>query len=221
MRLAVADLGGERGGEPVFSGVSFLLVPHGSLVISGPNGAGKSTLLRVLAGLLPLASGGISWEGGGEEWPTLAGATHYLGPHNAMKPALTVAENLGFWRAFHGSHRASVAEALDKVGLSGIGHLPFGYLSTGQKRRVSIARLLVSHRPLWLLDEPTSGLDRASEARFAELMEEQLAAGGMIVAATHLPLGLSGAKTLEMSGRRPHGGRRDEPGDAGPAAGEL
>lgn len=221
MRLAVADLGGERGGEPIFSGVSFLLVPHGSLVITGPNGAGKSTLLRVLAGLLPFAAGTIAWEGGGDEWPTLAGSTHYLGHLNAMKPALTVAENLGFWRAFHGSHRVSVAEALDKVGLSGIGHLPFGYLSTGQKRRASIAKLLVSHRPLWLLDEPTAGLDRASEARFAELMEEQLAGGGMIIAATHLPLGLSGAKTLEMSGRRPHGDRHDEPGETAPAAGDL
>jgi len=198
MRLAVVDLAGERGGEPVFAGVSFLLVPHGSLVITGPNGAGKSTLLRVLAGLLPPASGSIAWEVGGEDWPTLAGSMHYLGHHNAMKPALTVGENLGFWRSFHGSPRAGVAEALDKVGLSGIGHLPFGYLSTGQKRRASIAKLLVSYRPLWLLDEPTSGLDRASEARFAELMEEHIAGGGMIVAATHLPLGLGGAKTLEL-----------------------
>ena len=220
MRLAVVDLAGERGGEPIFSGVSFLLVPHGSLVITGPNGAGKSTLLRVLAGLLPVASGNIAWEDGGEDWPTLAGAMHYLGHQNAMKPALTVAENLGFWRAFHGSQRASVGEALDKVGLAGIGHLPFGYLSTGQKRRVSIARLLVSHRPLWLLDEPTSGLDRASEARFAGLMEDHLAGGGMIVAATHLPLGLSGAKTLEMSGRPGHGGHLHA-ADAAASAGEF
>ncbi|CAG0957319.1 Cytochrome c biogenesis ATP-binding export protein CcmA [Rhizobiaceae bacterium] len=210
MQLAVVDLAGERGGEPIFTGISFLLVAHGSIVVTGPNGAGKSTLLRVLAGLLPTAGGSIAWEGGGEEWPTLAGSTHYLGHSNAMKPALTVAENLGFWRDFHGSHRASVVEALDKVGLSGIGHLPFGYLSTGQKRRASIARLLVSRRPLWLLDEPTSGLDRASEARFAALMEEHLASGGMIVAATHLPLGLSGAKTLEMSGRRSHGSHRED-----------
>ena len=223
MRLAVVDLTGERGGEPVFSGISFLLVPHGSLVITGPNGAGKSTLLRVLAGLLPPASGSIAWEGGGEDWPTLAGSMHYLGHHNAMKPALTVGENLGFWRSFHGSQRASVAEALDKVGLSGIGHLPFGYLSTGQKRRASIAKLLVSYRPLWLLDEPTSGLDRASEARFAELMEEHLAQGGMIVAATHLPLGLGGAKRLEMGGHRGHGRAHDhdDEGVWPPAAGDA
>ncbi len=219
MQLAVVDLAGERGGEPVFSGISFLLVPHGSLVVTGPNGAGKSTLLRVLAGLLPPAGGRIAWEGGGEDWPTLAGSAHYLGHSNAMKPALTVAENLGFWRAFHGSHRATVAEALDRVGLSGIGHLPFGYLSTGQKRRVSIARLLVSQRPLWLLDEPTSGLDRTSEARFAGLMDEHLASGGMIIAATHLPLGLSGAKTLEMDGRGRHGGDREELDSAATAAG--
>ena len=216
MQLAVVDLAGERGGEPIFSGISFLLVPHGSLVITGPNGAGKSTLLRVLAGLLPSASGRVSWEGGGEDWSTLAGSIHYLGHHNAMKPALSVGENLGFWQDFHGSRRASVAEALDRVGLSGIGHLPFGYLSTGQKRRASIAKLLVSHRPLWLLDEPTAGLDRASEARFGELMEEHLAHGGMIVAATHLPLGLGGAKVLEMSGRHGHGGHHGDTDDARP-----
>lgn len=208
MRLEVADLAGERGGETIFSGVSFRLESPGSLVITGPNGAGKSTLLRVLAGLLPVAAGNITWEDGGDDWPTLSGAIHYLGHQNAMKPALTVAENLGFWRAFNGDYNASIDEALERVALGGVGHLPFGYLSTGQKRRVSIAKLLVSHRPVWLLDEPTSGLDRASEARFAELMEEHLSAGGMIVAATHLPLGLSGARMLEMNGGR--GSRQGE-----------
>ena len=194
----MVDLAGERGGEPIFSGVSFLLVPHGSLVITGPNGAGKSTLLRVLAGLLPVASGNIAWEDGGEDWPTLAGAMHYLGHQNAMKPALTVGENLLFWQRFCGEATQAVPQALAAVGLAGLGHLPFGYLSTGQKRRAALARLLVSHRPVWLLDEPTAGLDKASDARLAELIHGHRADGGIVIAATHLPLGLEGAKALRM-----------------------
>ena len=115
-----------------------------------------------------------------------------------MKTALTVEENLVFWRQFNGEPHLEPDEALEMVGLGDIGHLPFGYLSTGQKRRVSIARLLVSYRPLWLLDEPTAGLDAASEAQFAALMQAHLEDGGMIMAATHLPLGLDGAQELRM-----------------------
>ncbi len=114
-----------------------------------------------------------------------------------MKPALTVRENLSFWRDFHGAG-LDVEDALDEVGLAAIGHLPFGYLSTGQRRRASIARLLVSHRPIWLLDEPTAGLDAASEKQFATLMAGHLTGGGIIVAATHLPLGIDGALELRM-----------------------
>ena len=201
MRLIADKLAGERGGEAVFADIDFALGRGESLVVTGPNGAGKSTLLRVVAGLLPVAAGRVVLEGGGEAWPSLAGALHYLGHQNAMKSALTVVENLRFWQDYNGAARLDVHEALDAVELEPIGHLPFGYLSTGQRRRASIARLLVSHRPLWLLDEPTSGLDKASEARFAELMRGHLAEGGMIIAATHLPLGLEGGKALVMEGR--------------------
>ena len=201
MRLTVADLAAERGGETIFSGVSFTLAAGNALVITGPNGAGKSTLLRTLAGLLPATAGSVEFDGGGEAWPTLAAALHYLGPQNAMKPALTVGENLHFWRTFNGSPRLSVAQVLESMRLPDVGHLPYGYLSTGQRRRVSIARLLVSHRPVWLLDEPTSGLDLASERRFAELMKDHLAENGIVVAATHLPLGLDSAYSLVLDGR--------------------
>jgi heme exporter protein A len=197
MRLIAEKLSGERGGEPVFAGIGFSLGPGESLTVTGPNGAGKSTLLRVIAGLLPLAVGTIRLEGSGEDWPTVASACHYLGHQNGMKTALTIAENLRFWREFNGEARLEVAEALGKVGLGSIGHLPFGYLSTGQKRRAAIARLLVSHRPIWLLDEPTAGLDAGSEQQFAALMKAYLADGGIIVAATHQVLGLEGAR-LEM-----------------------
>ncbi|MDX8527332.1 heme ABC exporter ATP-binding protein CcmA [Mesorhizobium sp. MSK_1335] len=198
MRLIAENLGGERGGETVFSNIGFALDKGGALIVTGPNGAGKSTLLRVVAGLLPAAGGKVLVEGGGEAFPTVASAAHYLGHLNAMKPALSVEENLGFWRAFQGDPALGVEDALETVGLGGIGHLPFGYLSTGQRRRASIAKLLVSRRPIWLLDEPTAGLDKASEERFAGLMRGHLRDGGIVVAATHLPLGLDGAKALRM-----------------------
>lgn len=198
MRLIAENLGGERGGETVFSGIGFALEKGEALVVTGPNGAGKSTLLRVIAGLLRAAEGRVQVEAGGEAFPTVAAASHYLGHLNAMKTALSVAENLRFWRDFCGEPALGVDEALETVGLGGIGHLPFGYLSTGQRRRASIAKLLVSHRPIWLLDEPTAGLDKASEERFAGLMRGHLEEGGIIVAATHLPLGLEGAKALRM-----------------------
>ncbi len=197
MRLIAENLDGERGGQPVFSGVSFSLAAGDALIVTGPNGAGKSTLLRVIAGLLPAASGRVRLEDAGEAFPTAASAAHYLGHLNAMKPTLTVAENLAFWRSFAGADLA-VGEALETVGLGTIGHLPFGYLSTGQRRRAAIARLLVSHRPVWLLDEPTSGLDTESAARFAALLEKHRRGGGLIVAATHLPLGVAEAAELRM-----------------------
>ncbi|UVC16417.1 heme ABC exporter ATP-binding protein CcmA [Mesorhizobium onobrychidis] len=198
MRLIAENLGGERGGETIFSGIGFALEKGQALIVTGPNGAGKSTLLRVVAGLLPVAAGRLLLEGGGKDFPSVASACHYLGHQNAMKTALSVAENLRFWRDFLGADFLSAEEALETVGLDGIGHLPFGYLSTGQRRRAAIAKLLVSRRPLWLLDEPTAGLDKASEKRFAMLMRKHLEDGGIIVAATHLPLGLGGAKELRM-----------------------
>lgn len=201
MRLSAENLAGERGGETVFENIDFALGAGEGLVVTGPNGSGKSTLLRVLAGLLPAAGGKVQLHGGGDAWPDVASACHYLGHGNALKTALTVAENLTFWRELLGEKRLSVADALDEVGLPFVGHLPCGYLSTGQKRRVAIARLLVSHRPVWLLDEPTTGLDKASEARFAALVKAHMAAGGMVVAATHLPLGLEGVQSLLMGGQ--------------------
>lgn len=197
MRLNAENLAGERGGETVFSNIRFSLQDGEVLVITGPNGAGKSTLLRVVAGLLPLAAGAIDFAGD-EEFSELASSLHYLGHQNAMKTALTVDENLTFWQRFCGKPHLEIGEALEMVGLEAVRSLPYGYLSTGQKRRISIAKLLVSYRPVWLLDEPTAGLDKASEAQLAALMRAHCEDGGLIIAATHLPLGLSSAQTLEM-----------------------
>jgi heme exporter protein A len=198
MRLVAEGVAGERGGEPVFADVNFTLSESEALVVTGPNGSGKSTLLRIVAGLLPAAAGSIRLEGGESDAPGPGSACHYLGHENGMKPALSVAENLAFWRDFNCAPALGVDEALESVGLETISHLPYGYLSTGQRRRIAIARLLVNRRPLWLLDEPTVGLDRRSEERFSALMAGHLREGGMIVAATHVALGLEGAKALRM-----------------------
>jgi len=189
MRLVAENLVGERGGETIFSALSFDLVSGEALIVTGPNGSGKSTLLRIICGLLAPEDGHIQLLEDEEILPVRA-ACHYLGHHNAMKPALSVRENLLFWQKFNGETLLDIDEALATVDLPDVEHLPFGYLSTGQKRRVSIAKLLVSHRPVWIVDEPTSGLDKASESRFAELMREHMQQGGMIIAATHIPLGL-------------------------------
>jgi len=200
MRITAHDLGAERGGERIFSGLSFSLEDGGCLLVTGPNGSGKSTLLQAICGLLAVAEGTITIEPLSESWPTAASACHYLGHQNGLKPALSVEENLRFWRDFSGEPCLEVDEALEEVALSGLGHLPFQVLSTGQRRRAAIARLLVSWRPVWVLDESTAGLDARSEKRFTALMEAHRAEGGMIIAATHWPLGLSDVQELQMGG---------------------
>lgn len=199
MRLVASGLAGERGGEIIFSGVDISLGEGEGIVITGPNGSGKSTMLRVIAGLLEPAEGEVRLDDPPYDFPTLESALHYLGHQNAMKPALSVRENLEFWQSFHGHAHLPIPEALEMVGLETIGHLPFGYLSTGQRRRIAIAKLLVSYRPVWLLDEPTAGLDKASERQFAALMEAHMDDGGLIIAATHIPLGLENVRSFDMA----------------------
>lgn len=199
MWLEAENLAGERGGETIFSHLSFTIGTGQALVVTGPNGSGKSTLLRIICGLLAPEAGEVKLTEGTQIVPVRA-ACHYLGHQNAMKPALSVRENLLFWQKFNGGEALDIGAALEAVDLAGVEHLPFGYLSTGQKRRVSIAKLLVSHRPLWIVDEPTAGLDKASEARFAELMREHMRQDGMIIAATHIPLGLDGAISTTGNG---------------------
>jgi heme exporter protein A len=199
MRLSATDLACRRGGRDVFAGVSFSVASGESLTIRGRNGAGKSSLLRMMAGLVRVAGGQVSLEGGDPEL-TLGEQAHYLGHLDALKPSLSVEENLRFWSAFLGAAAADLDEPLRAVGLATLSDLPAAYLSAGQRRRLSIARLLTVKRPLWLLDEPTSTLDAAAQVRLGEIMQAHLAGGGIILAATHGPLQLDGARELNLDG---------------------
>ena len=198
MRLDVTGLAVRRGTETIFENVSFSLEAGEGLLVTGPNGAGKSTLMRTIAGLIRPLAGRFTLTGAGEETDPAAHC-HFLGPVNAMKPPLTVRENLAFWRGLGGVPADTPLAALERVGLPHLVDLPFSYLSTGQRRRVAIARLFVTKRPLWLVDEPTSGLDAESEAVFARLLGAHLEEGGIVIAATHLPIAVAGMRTLRFS----------------------
>jgi len=198
MRLLGCGARCVRGGREIFSDLDFEAASGEALAVTGRNGAGKTSLLRLIAGLLTLAGGSIGLEGGETEL-TLPEQTHYLGHRDALKPALSVVENLAFWREFLGGAVSDTMESLAAVGLDHAAHLPSAYLSAGQRRRLSIGRLLAVRRPIWLLDEPASALDTAGQDMFARLMADHLARGGLIVAATHAPLGLP-AKELRIGG---------------------
>jgi heme exporter protein A len=189
MRLSGRGIRCVRGGREVFSGLDFEASSGEALAVTGPNGAGKTSLLRLIAGLLTTSGGSIDLEDGGLEL-TLPEQAHYLGHRDALKPALSVMENLSFWRDFLGGEVFDAAKALAAVGLDHAAQLPAAFLSAGQRRRLSIARLLAVRRPIWLLDEPTSALDATGQDLFAGLMRDHLARGGLIVAATHAPLGI-------------------------------
>jgi heme exporter protein A len=182
----------------VFADLDFEVASGEALAVTGHNGSGKTSLLRLVAGLLMPTEGTIALEGGEAEL-TLAEQAHYLGHRDALKPALSVEENLSFWRNFLGGETAEADASLKAVGIDHAAHLPAAYLSAGQRRRLSLARLLAVRRPVWLLDEPTAALDAAGQKLFSGLMREHLARGGLILAATHGPLGIE-ARELKMGG---------------------
>lgn len=205
MHLSAENLAARRGEDLIFSNVSFGLGGGDALVLTGRNGSGKSTLLRVVAGLLRQEKGRVTFIGNDGDSDRPAGeASHYLGHRNAMKSELTVAENLSFWKTFLGDMAGGfgldVDEAVEAVGLPGIIHLPFGYLSAGQQRRIAFAKLLVAHRPIWILDEPTAALDTSADQLFAQLITAHQENGGIVLAATHQPLGLEKAQEMRMTG---------------------
>jgi heme exporter protein A len=196
MELQADGLACNRGGREVFRNVSFKVSAGEALIVSGRNGTGKSSLLRMIAGLVRVASGRLTLAGGMADTP-IAEQAHYLGHQDAMKTSLTVAENLQFWARFLGS-RSEFGPALELLGLAPLADLPAAYLSAGQRRRLSIARIVAVTRPVWLLDEPTSALDTPSQTRLSEIMRGHLAGGGIIVAAAHGAIGLDRARELKL-----------------------
>ncbi|WP_029354859.1 heme ABC exporter ATP-binding protein CcmA [Bosea sp. 117] len=205
MRLVAEGLGCTRGARRLFDGLGFTLEAGRALIVTGPNGSGKSSLLRILAGLVSADAGTIRLEFEPDDLATARDAeasraelTHYLGHLDAQKAALTVAENLAFWRRMLGHPAARPDDALERVGLGPLARLPVAVLSAGQKRRLSLARLLVADRPLWLLDEPTAALDVAGQELVGTLARAHLDKGGLIVAATHAPLDFGPADALRI-----------------------
>jgi heme exporter protein A len=196
--LQASGLAAFRGERLVFRDLGFAVATGGALLLTGPNGSGKSTLLRLVAGLLSPAAGTLTWEGADAlaDLPTHARRVAYVGHLDAVKPGLTAAENLRFAARLAGR---AVHVALEAVGLEELADLPARMLSAGQRRRLALARLALSPAPLWLLDEPTLGLDAASVARFGAMLAAHRSAGGMVVAATHLPLPMADVTELSLN----------------------
>jgi len=195
MRLIGEQLACQRGDRDVFAGLGFEVGGGELLVLRGANGSGKTSLLRMIAGLIEPAAGRLRLEGGAAD-AGIAQQCHFVGHQDALKPALTARENLGFWGGFLGD--GDVAAGLAAFDLTAIAGLQAGLLSAGQKRRLALSRLALVRRPIWLLDEPTVGLDSASQERLAALMTSHLAGGGLMIVATHVDFGLDAARTIDM-----------------------
>ncbi|MGN6462232.1 MAG: heme ABC exporter ATP-binding protein CcmA [Pseudolabrys sp.] len=197
MRLTGDNLSCRRGGRMVFTGVSVMVAAGEALLVTGRNGAGKSTLLRLLAGLLPVAGGRFGCDGGDPE-RSVGEQAHYVGHLDTLKPGLSVRDNLAFWSTWFGGADGQIDSALAALALDSLADLPAAYLSAGQRRRLALARLVAVHRPIWLLDEPTAALDVTAQAALAQLMRDHLSGGGLIVAATHGPIGLDATRELRI-----------------------
>ncbi len=199
--LKAEGLAAFRGERLVFAGLSFAVPVGGALVLAGPNGSGKSTLLRVLAGLCRAEAGELLWDGRAAMADPYEHARRvaYIGHQDAVKPGLTVAENLAFYQCFRTGAATSPHTALAHLGLAELADLPARMLSAGQKRRLALSRLAIGDAPLWLLDEPTLGLDSVALTRFGTMLQAHRDRGGIVVAATHVPLPMDAVGELRLS----------------------
>ena len=189
--LSLSNLAVARGGVTVLRGLTLTVGPGQALILRGPNGSGKTTLLRTLAGLQPPAGGGFD---------LAPDSVAYAAHADGLKSTLTVTENLSFWSRIYGG--PGIEQAINALDLAALTRRRAGELSAGQKRRLGLARLLVTGRPVWLLDEPTVSLDVASVALFADVVRAHLKTGGLAVIATHVDLGLPEATVLDLDPHR-------------------
>ncbi len=196
-RMVISNLCVDRGYRRIIDDLSVTVSSGQVLVLMGVNGAGKTTLLRTIAGFLPSRTGDISFEGLGPEEEALEHC-HLLAVQDAVKTSLTVMENVAFWHAFHARPGCTPEAALARMGLTPLSDIPAGLLSTGQRRRLGITRLLVAQKPIWLLDEPTVGLDEAGIATLRGVVIKHLDAGGSAVIATHTTLDLPNEIPLHL-----------------------
>lgn len=195
IRLSTEGLACGRGETELVHDLRLDLAPGTGLLLRGPNGSGKSTLLLTLAGLLPPLAGTIAFAGAdAEDGPLL----HYCGHRNGIRPRLSVIETLRFWAAINGETGIDPELALARVALKKAARLDAAYLSAGQQRRLALARLLVTRRPLWLLDEPTAALDADGHELVAGLIGDHLGEGGIAVIATHDAIAVPGLSTLTL-----------------------
>ena len=198
MRLVAQDISCERGGRLIFEGLNFTLEQGELLELRGANGAGKSSLLRLIAGLNQSRTGSLTLEQAPTE-TSVAENSHYIGHADANKSALTLRQNLAFWATFLGN--GDIDRGLAAFDLTSIADDPARLLSSGQKRRLSLARLATVERALWLLDEPTVGLDQNSTGKLNILLKKHLSEGGMAIVATHTDLGVTAKKSLTLKAR--------------------
>jgi heme exporter protein A len=200
--LSVQNLSCRRSGRCVFRRIGFSVAAGGGMLVTGPNGSGKSTLLRVLAGLILPATGQVQWLGADIDADAAAHRArfHYIGHLDAVKPGLTVREMLGYWRLLDIAAHYDAAQALDVFALGPLLDRPVRSLSAGQKRRLSLTRLLLGDAPLWLLDEPTTALDAAGQLLLKQRIAEHRAKGGIAVVASHDPLHLPDMQIVAMEG---------------------
>lgn len=199
--LRITDLTLARGALRLLEGASLTVHAGHRVGVVGPNGSGKSSLLRLVAGLLPSAGGRLLWDGQpvAEDPDAHRARLAYVGHLDAVKPVFSVRDSLVFWALMCGGDSGAVDGALGSFGLADLANVPGRFLSAGQKRRVNLARLALGNAALWLLDEPTTALDRSATAALVALVARHRGRGGMVMAATHIDIGIADAETLDMA----------------------
>lgn len=197
--LRLSDVACLRGGRMLFADVTLALEPGGGALLTGPNGVGKSSLLRVCAGLLPAFSGTVERSGG----VAMTDERLALDGEQGLRAALA------FWAKLDRAEPQAIDSALEAMALTGLAEVPVRMLSTGQRKRAMLARVIASGAGVWLLDEPGNGLDRASLDLLGAVVARHLATGGIVVAASHQPLPIDAPVTLALSDYLP-----DYPADA-------